>query len=75
MTAMTTFSVTLPDDHAQRLRDLAIEAGVTPEELLGAGAREWLDRPGEDFAEAAAYVLRKNAELYRQRSGAVGNDR
>lgn len=63
---MTTFSIQLPDDQAKRLRELAIEAGVTPEELLGAGVREWLIQPRKDFADAAAYVLRKNAELYRR---------
>lgn len=63
---MTTFSIELPDDQAERLRDLAIEAGVTPEELLGAGVREWLIRSDKNFAEAAGYVLRKNTELYRR---------
>lgn len=63
---MTTFSIQLSDDQAERLRDLATEAGITPEELLGAGVREWLIQSRKDFAEAAAYVLRKNAELYRR---------
>lgn len=63
---MTTFSIELPDDQAQKLRQLAVEAGVTPEELLGAGVREWLFEPQNDFAKAAAFVLRKNAELYRR---------
>lgn len=63
---MTTFSIELPDDQAQRLRKLAVEAGVTPEELLGDGVREWLLQRHQDFAEAASYVLRKNAELYRR---------
>jgi predicted transcriptional regulator len=63
---MTTFSIELPDDQAQRLRELAVEAGVTPEELLGAGVREWLFQARKDFAEAAAYVLRKNGELYKR---------
>lgn len=63
---MTTFSIELPDDQAERLRDLAVEAGVTPEELLGAGVREWLFRPDKNFTDAASYVLRKNAELYRR---------
>ena len=63
---MATFSIELPNDQAQRLRDLADEAGVTPEELLGAGVREWLFQPQKDFSDAAACVLRKNAELYRR---------
>lgn len=63
---MTTFSIELPDDQVQRLRELALAAGVTPEQFLGSGIREWLDGPRKDFAEAAAYVLRKNADLYRR---------
>jgi hypothetical protein len=63
---MDIFTVTLPEGQAQRLRDLAREAGVSPEQLLRAGIEEWLSRPGADFAEAAAYVLRKNQELYRR---------
>ncbi|HET6881539.1 MAG TPA: CopG family transcriptional regulator [Pirellulales bacterium] len=63
---MTTFSIELPDNQAKRLNELAVEGGVTPEELLKSGVREWLEAPRKDFAEAAAYVLRKNAELYRR---------
>ena len=66
MSAMVDFTVSLPDELAGRLRELASEAGVSPEELLRDGAREWLTRPRRDFAEAAAYVLEKNRELYRR---------
>src|SRR4051812_25780602 len=64
--AMVDFTISLPDEQAGRLRELASEAGVSPEELLRDGAREWLTRPGCDFAAAAAYVLEKNRELYRR---------
>ncbi|HEX7378961.1 MAG TPA: hypothetical protein VF278_17705 [Pirellulales bacterium] len=50
---MTTFSIERSDDQAERLRALAVEGGVTPEELLGAGLREWLFRSDKNFAEAA----------------------
>jgi antitoxin FitA len=63
---MTTFSIQLRDDQAERLREMAAEAGVTPEEFLNSGVREWLETPRRDFAEAAAFVLRKNAELYKR---------
>jgi predicted transcriptional regulator len=63
---MTTFSIELTDDQAQRLRQLAIEAGISPEELLGEGIREWLLQPRNDFADAAAFVLRKNRDLYKR---------
>ncbi len=63
---MTTYTIALPDEKARRLQEIAIAAGITPEELLRAGVEEWLARPGNDFAEAAAYVLKKNDELYRR---------
>lgn len=63
---MTRFSIDLPDDQAQRLRERASDAGLTPEELLDAGIKRWLNFPQSDFADAAEYVLRKNAELYKR---------
>ena len=63
---MTTFTVALPDERALRLKELADEAGIAPEELLRVSVEEWLARPKDDFAHAAAYVLKKNAELYRR---------
>ncbi len=63
---MTTITIALPDERARRLKELADEAGVAPEELLRASVEEWLARPKEDFARAATYVLKKNAELYRR---------
>jgi hypothetical protein len=62
------FTITLPDDEARRHRARAEEAGVSPERLLRDGVAEWLSCPGRDFAEAAAYVLEKNRELYRRLS-------
>lgn len=63
---MNTFSVELPDEQAQLLHDLARNTGMSPEELLRALVEEWLACPGQDFAEAASYVVRKNRELYRR---------
>ena len=66
---MTTLTIALPDEPMQRLKELATEAGVAPEELLRASIEQWLTRPREDFAQAAAYVLKKNTELYRRLAG------
>lgn len=63
---MTQFSIELTDDQARRLSELADEAGKTPEDLLAVSVREWLDKGSSDFAQAATYVLQKNAELYRR---------
>lgn len=63
---MTTITITLADQRALKLKELAEEMGVAPEELLRARVEEWLSRPEPNFAEAAAYVLKKNADLYRR---------
>jgi predicted transcriptional regulator len=60
---MTEFTIALSDDRVLKLRELAREAGVPPEDLLRASVEEWLSRAKADFADAAAYVLKKNAEL------------
>jgi antitoxin FitA len=39
---------------------------VAPEDLICARLEEWLRTPGKDFADAARYVLQKNAELDRR---------
>ena len=63
---MTTITIALPEESMLRLQALADEASLTPEELLRTSVVQWLAKPREDFAQAAAYVLKKNAELYRR---------
>jgi len=63
---MTAITIPFSDDELAQLRALADRAGVSPEELARAGLEEWLYRPGDEFAAAADYVFRKNAELYRR---------
>ena len=63
---MTTFTIDLQDEAVLRLKELANKAGAAPEELLRASIEHWLNHPKDDFAQAAAYVLKKNAELYRR---------
>jgi len=63
---MTAITVPLPEEHLERLKAIAQDAGVSPEELASARLEEWLSRPREDFAQAARYVFQKNAELYRR---------
>lgn len=64
--SMTTFTIRISEPKASELEALARDAGVTPEELLQRSVESWLSRGGGDFDEAAAYVLEKNAELYRR---------
>jgi hypothetical protein len=63
---VASITIELTEEKALKLKELAMEVGVTPEELLRAGVEEWLRERREDFAKAAAYVLEKNAELYRR---------
>jgi antitoxin FitA len=63
---MGTITIALSEERLRRLKELAEEAQVAPEEFVRASVEEWLRRPKEDFARAADYVLRKHAELYRR---------
>ncbi len=63
---MTAITVQLSEERLEQLRQLAQRSGVSPEELARAGLEDWLRQPREDFAQAARYVLQKNAELYRR---------
>lgn len=63
---MTSITITLPDEQARKLQEIAGAAGVEPGELLRSRVEQWLQRPPSEFAEAAAYVLTKNAELYQR---------
>ena len=63
---MTTITIPLSDERLAQLRTWAEQAGLTPEEFLRRRVEHLLDRPDEPFRQAAAYVLQKNAELYRR---------
>jgi antitoxin FitA len=63
---MSAITVPLSEERLERLKALARQVGVAPEELARATLEDWLSQPREDFQQAALYVLRKNAELYRR---------
>ncbi|HWG43105.1 MAG TPA: hypothetical protein VN688_09990 [Gemmataceae bacterium] len=63
---MATITITLPEPVLRKLKERGEEANVTPEELVRASVEEWLQRPKDDFATAASYVLQKNAALYER---------
>ncbi len=65
---MTTFTVNLSTERAHKLQELAASYGVSPEELVRASVEDILSQPEEQFQKAAEYVLKKNADLYRQLS-------
>ncbi|HEV2852930.1 MAG TPA: hypothetical protein VHC97_09020 [Thermoanaerobaculia bacterium] len=61
-----TFTIKLSSERASKLQELAREAGTSPEDLLQTQVESWLSQPEAVFEEAARYVLKKNAELYRR---------
>ncbi|HUY88823.1 MAG TPA: ribbon-helix-helix protein, CopG family [Pirellulales bacterium] len=63
---MTTITIPLSDELAAKLRACAEQSGLSPEEFLRCRVEQLLDRPDEEFARAASYVLQKNEELYRR---------
>jgi hypothetical protein len=63
---MTTIAIPLSDERAAQLRLWAQQAGLEPEEFLRRRVEQLLDRPDEQFRQAAAYVLEKNADLYKR---------
>jgi hypothetical protein len=63
---MTAITIPLSDERLARLRAWAEQAGLTPEEFLRRHVEQLLEQPDEEFRQAAAHMLRKNAELYRR---------
>jgi hypothetical protein len=63
---MTMITIPLSDERLAQLRTWAEQTGLTPEEFLRRRVEQLLEPPDEQFRQAAAYVLRKNAELYRR---------
>ncbi len=63
---MTTIAIPLSDERMAQLRLRAEQAGLAPEEFLRQYGEHLLDQPEVPFRQAAAYVLQKDAELYRR---------
>ncbi|MEH1873043.1 MAG: DNA-binding protein [Nostoc sp.] len=63
---MASITLDFSDEQLQKLQAIAQETGISLEDLLRARIEDWLSHPTSDFAQAANYVLKKNAELYRR---------
>jgi antitoxin FitA len=63
---MASITISLPSDKLEKIKQLAMEIGISPEEFLQASIKDWLDSSSNDFARASEYVLAKNAELYQR---------
>ncbi len=63
---MSTITIQLTGESLDELNNRAVAAGMTAEEFLRHQVEQMLAPPPDDFQRAAAYVLHKNAELYRR---------
>ncbi len=63
---MASITVTIPDEQLENLQQLARDSQVSPEYLVRANIEGWLGASNDEFKQAASYVLKKNAELYRR---------
>ena len=63
---MTHLIIPLPDEQVKKLRELAEQFGITPEEIARITIEEMLTQPNESFQRALDQVLAKNEELYRR---------
>jgi predicted transcriptional regulator len=63
---MSSITVSIPDDHMNRLRELAAQLKITPEQLARIGIEDLLARPDDAFEQAAGRIIEKNRELYRR---------
>ncbi|HKV37805.1 MAG TPA: CopG family transcriptional regulator [Blastocatellia bacterium] len=63
---MKTVELELPEDIIAKLEKASAQLGISPEQLLRLSVEEKLTRLDDEFDNAADYVLRKNAELYKR---------
>lgn len=59
-------TIELTEEQSRKLEERAGQLGVDPRELAQAAVNDLLSKPADDFQRAAAYLLEKNAELYRR---------
>ena len=63
---MASSIINLSEEQLHKLQQLAQDSQVSPEDLLQSSIDDWLATPRDEFKQAASYVLKKNAELYRR---------
>jgi len=63
---MKTLEIQLPEETAVKLESAAERLGLSPQQMLLLSIEEKLSQLDEEFRDAAAKVLQKNADLYRR---------
>ena len=65
---MSRITVKLSDEWITELSRKADLLGISKEELIRLSIGEMVEQPDEEFSQAAEYILKKNAELYKRLS-------
>ena len=63
---MINITVAVPEEHLEKLQEVAARFSTTPEVLVRASIEELLSHPDESFQRTVDYVMQKNADLYRR---------
>lgn len=63
---MSKITITIQDEHLQKLQDSADRLGVSLENLLLMSVEELINQQEQTFQTATDYVLKKNVELYQR---------
>lgn len=65
---MTTLTISISDEEMHRLEELSKREGLTVEQMVCLGIRDFIGQPDDAFRVAAKRAMDKNAELYRRLS-------
>lgn len=63
---MYKIEITLTDSIAQKLKVRASQVNLSPEEYAAVSLQQSLENKTLSFDQAAEYILKKNAELYKR---------
>jgi hypothetical protein len=61
---MPTITITLPEEKATKIREIAKNMNIDPEELIKVGIEDLISIPEDEIRKAMSYVVEKNKELY-----------
>ena len=65
---MATLTISLSDEELRRLKELGKREGLTVEQMVCLGIRDFIGQPDNAFRAAAKRAMDKNAERYRRLS-------
>lgn len=63
---MGTITITLPADRMSRLYELAVQYGVTPEDIVRIGFESLLRQPEEQVQQLVEEMRRTNPDIFRR---------